>query len=199
MKLIRETNLREFADSFWKRQADKSCSNDAEALSNIQQGGPALKWHVNLYPYKLPKLVNDLLLLEKIETGYELNELMIYDRMLCDDWMKKRFGDLLPKTRRLGHLAEFFLSRGYFEKDWPDTQAKLFKEWKDKSSLEGLIDEAKGLPLVQMTWPGEYEIVDGWGRLLAMAALLRKGLEFSPFKCFVATRKTRADERAASQ
>jgi hypothetical protein len=93
-----------------------------------------------------------------------------------------------PYTRRLEQLADTFIMQGYFNIMWPDTQSKCYHTWKDKSLLEGVIESSER-PLIEMTWTGEYEIVDGWGRLLPFTALLQKGFKFYPFECFLATRK----------
>ena len=42
--------------------------------------------------------------------------------------------------------------------------------------------------LIECVRPGEYEIVDGWGRLLPFVALLRQGYDFHPVESFVAWR-----------
>ena len=42
--------------------------------------------------------------------------------------------------------------------------------------------------LIECVRPGEYEIVDGWGRLLPFVALLRQGYDFHPVESFVACR-----------
>ena len=192
MKEIKASSLTEFAESFWKRQKDKNDRNDRVAVTDFKKKGDELRWVVNLYPYKLPNPMNDVVRVVEIETKEELDELLIHDGLQKDSWMINRCLVPCPKTRRLGALADYFICKGYFETDWPDTQLKVFKEWKGKDSVKDLINDQQGLPLIEMTWPGQYEIVDGWGRLLAMAALVRSKVSFHPFTCFLATRDNTA-------
>jgi hypothetical protein len=84
-------------------------------------------------------------------------------------------------------MAQLALERKYFESDRDDRQVKLYKEWKDRESLDGFIRDQE-YPLLEQTWERELEIVDGWGRLHAMSALIRRPREFKPFKAFVASR-----------
>ena len=162
--------------------------NDCAALQDIDHSGDPLAWLVNLYPYKLPQPYNEVIQLVTIEAKEEMNSFLVHHYMLNDGWMTERCLVPCPKTRRLGDLAALGVSTKYFETDRPDTQVQIFKEWKQKSSLEGLI-EKHGRPLVELTWPNEYEIVDGWGRLMTMSAMLKSGLSFHPFECFVARRQ----------
>jgi|GEM_PF-2733201 len=190
MKVIRESSLEEYAELFWKRQKKKDDPNDAEALRDIERSKDFVGWLVNLYPYKLPKPYNDNIQLVKITSSEEMYRFSIHEYMIADKWMVDRCLVPCPKIGRLGVLAVTSLERGYFETKRDDTQIKVFNNWKDQSSIKGvIIGEEHGYPLVEMTWPDEYEIVDGWGRLHAMSALVNKGLSFQPFECMVATRK----------
>lgn len=188
MKAIKQSNLDEFADPFWQRQRLKDDPNDRDALANIDQTGDRLKWLINLYPYKLPHPYNDRVQVVKIEVKDEVNSFLIHDKLPRDKWMVESGVAPCPYTRRLGQLAETFIVRGYFDTQWPDTQSKCYQAWKDRPSLEGVIKSSER-PLIELTGTDEYEIVDGWGRLLPFAALLQKGSKFYPFECFVATRK----------
>ena len=188
MKVIRGSNLEEYANLFWKRQKAKRTDNDRKALDDFDAGVNSVGWLVNLYPYKLPQLYNNEIQLVKIEASTEVDRFLIHHYMITDAWMVERCLVRCPKSRRLGDLAATSLESGYFDTGRPDTQIEVFNKWKERSSIEGLIEEY-GYPLVEMSWPNEYEIVDGWGRLHAISALLKKGLSFQPFDCFVATRK----------
>ena len=188
MKGVQSSNLQEYATQFWKRQKAKCDDNDRDAIKDIDAGGNPIGWLVNLYPYKLPQPGNDEIRIFTIEASMEMDELLIHHSMIADAWMVERCLICCPKTRRLGDLTSTSLKRGYFETRKPDTQIKIVDEWKSQSSVEGII-ENYGMPLLEMTWPDEYEIVDGWGRLHAMSALVKRGLSFKPFNCFVAMRK----------
>lgn len=179
MRVIKHSNLDEFADQFWQRE---------RAKRRVEDTVNRLKWLVNLYPYKLPHPYNDSVQVVEIETEDEVNNFLVHDYLPRDNWMVERGLTPCPYTRRLGRIADTFIERGYFDTPWPgDTQSKCYREWEGRPSLEGVIKSSER-PLIEMTWADEYEIVDGWGRLLPFAALLRRGLKFYPFECFVATR-----------
>jgi hypothetical protein len=91
-----------------------------------------------------------------------------------------------PRTRRIGDLANLALQVHYFDTSRSDTQFRLYSQWRGRTSIEGIIEE-HGRPLIELTWPNEYEIVDGWGRVMAISALINSGLDFYPFECFLAT------------
>ncbi|TAK06068.1 MAG: hypothetical protein EPO39_09745 [Candidatus Manganitrophaceae bacterium] len=188
MKVIRKSSLNEYAKQFWKRQRQdtKRTDKDEPALADIDKGGDPISWLANIYPYKLPQPFNDKIELVKFETLEELDSLLIHDYMISGEWMQDR--DLVPtsKTRRLGDLAALALERRYFETERPDTQITLFKTWKEKANLNSFIDN-NSLPLVEGTGECCYEIVDGWGRLHAMTALVKRGMTFEPFNCFIAS------------
>jgi hypothetical protein len=187
MKLVRESSLEEYARQFWQRQSKKRTPDDLPALRNIESGGDPVNWLVDLYPYKLPKPCNAIVQIVMIETPSEAERLLLHDYMIKDDWTVERCLVPCPKTRRLGKMVTTALEKNYFETGRSDTQIRIYEEWSSKTTTSGLILE-DGLPLIEMTWPAEFEIVDGWGRLHALLALVRKGLSFEPFKCFAASR-----------
>jgi hypothetical protein len=196
MQLVRESSLNEYAQQFWRRQSGKKTRDDEPALSDIGKGGSPVSWLANIYPYKLPQPFNDKIDLVKFETPEELNSLLIHYSMIRDNWMLERCLVPCTNTRRLGDMAAIALERKYFETSHSDTQIKLFQRWKSKTTLTGVI-EPDSYPLVENTWAQEQEIVDGWGRLHAMSALLKQGLPFEPFDCFVA-RRTRIEPVASA-
>src|SRR3990172_9818826 len=124
MRIIRQSNLDEFAGQFWKRQQTKHNPKDKEALADIEKNGGQLKWLVNLYPYKLPHPNNNCVQVVEIETKDEINSFLIHDYLPCDKWMVERGVVPFPYTRRLGQLAETFIKRSYFHIQWDDTQNK---------------------------------------------------------------------------
>jgi len=186
MKVAHASSLQDYARQFWQRQSGKCTPNDVPALQNITAGGDTVAWLANLYPYKLPQPYNALIQVAVIESAAEAERLMIHDYMIKDNWMIDRCLIPCPKSRRLGDMVTTAIARKYFETDWSDTQVRIYKEWCDKTTTRGLIRD-DGLPLIEMTWPNEFEIIDGWGRLHALLALVKKGLSFEPFKCFVAS------------
>jgi hypothetical protein len=184
MKLLRESSLKEYAKQFWERQRNKATLDDQPALQDIDVGGDPISWLVDLYPYKLPKPCNVIVQIVMIETLSEAERLLLHHRNINDEWMVKRGLVPSPKTRRLGKLVATALERNYFQTGENGTQLKIYKEWRDKKTVSGLMNER---PLIEMTWPNEFEIVDGWGRLGALLALVRNDCSFEPFECFAAS------------
>jgi len=188
MKLIAQSRLADYAKAFWDRQRAKSCHDDRRALREIDSGSSGVAQLVDLYPYKLPSPTNARIEIAELERAEELDSLLIHDYMLGDDWMNERSIHPNPKSRRLCHLADTCLDIGYFRSHRSDQQTRVFLECRKQGTLEGFV-ESLGMPLIEEKWPNEYEIVDGWGRLLPMAALIRSGIGFHPFRCFVASQK----------
>lgn len=188
MRQVRESNLEEYARQFWQRQSKRATPDDLPAVRDIESGGDPTRWLVNIYPYKLPKPCNDVVHIVMIETCAETDALLLHDYMIKDAWTVERCLVPCPKNRRLGSMVTVAIERNYFDEDRADTQIKLYNDWRTKTTTSGLITD-DGLPLIEMTWPGEFEIIDGWGRLHALSALVRKGLSFEPFKCFAAARE----------
>jgi hypothetical protein len=186
MKFVRDSTLREYARLFWKRQNQKPNADDRPALEDLQSGGDPLGWLVNLYPYKLPKPCNGVIQVVSLDAVSEIDRFLIHDYMIRDKWMVDRCLVPCPKTRRLGDMVTTAIERQYFQTSRDDTQVRIYTEWSQKTTIHGLIEQY-GAPLIEMTWPDEYEIVDGWGRLHAISALVRSGLEFEPFECYVAS------------
>jgi hypothetical protein len=187
VQLVREVSLEEYARQFWDRQRGKNDRRDDAAFSAIAKGENPVNWLANSYPYKLPQPINTRIDLMRFEISEELDGLLIHEYMVQDAWMVERCLVPCQKTRRLGDMAAIALDRGYFEANQSDTQAKLFQEWRQKASLKGFVDVGS-YPLAEVTWANVLEIVDGWGRLHAMAALVRRGIPFEAFDCFIARR-----------
>jgi hypothetical protein len=187
MRLIEKSSLDAYALQFWQRQKQKHDPNDGLAISGIERGESRVSWLANIHPYKLPKPYNVTIELVEVQAADELDRLLIHDYMARDNWMVERCLVPCQKTRRIGDMAQLALERKYFESDRDDRQIKLYKEWKDKDSLDGFIGDQE-YPLLEQTWEHELEIVDGWGRLHAMSALIRRPRDFRPFKALLASR-----------
>jgi hypothetical protein len=141
------------------------------------------------YRYKLPDVRNDVVCIVQVETREELDGLLVHDYVPCDDWMRAR--DMVPNpyTRKLGQLARTFLDRGYFATPRSDRQYLHFCTWRRTGSLTHAIgpEDRPLIEAVELAGKREYEIVDGWGRLLPLAALLCEGLAFRAFEAFLAS------------
>lgn len=187
MEIVGESSLKEYAKNFWERQKTKKESNDSVALANIERGDDPLKWLRDMYSYKLPRLCNDTVKIAKLNKE-DVESLLIHDYMPNDKWMQERKVVPEPYTRRLKNLADTFINRGYFDAtNWVgDKQKKYYNEWKERHSLRNVFSEK---PLIECVGAGDYEIIDGWGRLLPFVVLLNQGRSFQPVECFVALRK----------
>jgi hypothetical protein len=150
MKLIRESNLAEYAGQFWNRQRAKNDPNDRSAIEDLDKGGDPLSWLVNLYPYKLPNVSNQVIEVVEVETAEEMDRFLLHEHNVTDQWMVDRCLVPCPITQRIGDLAKLALQRGYFEIKRNDTQYKIYSEWRAKRSTQGLI-EKHGRPLIERT------------------------------------------------
>lgn len=181
-----DSTLANYAKQFWERQATKATIDDKPALTDIANGGDPVGWLANIYPYKLPRPTNSRIRIATLEAPEDIGAVLIHEGMLKDEWTTTRCLTPCPKSRRIADMVTTALERKYFDTDRDDTQIKLFNHWKTKDTLTGFIDD-NSLPLIELTWPNQFEIVDGWGRLHAFLALVRLGKPFSPVQAFIAS------------
>ncbi|GBE04928.1 hypothetical protein BMS3Abin10_00547 [bacterium BMS3Abin10] len=187
MKTVSQSSLRKYANHFWQRQKAKDDPKDKIAIEDIEKGADPVPWLRDLYSYKLPHHKNGIINIVIFESRQEVENLLIHEYMLCDDWMRER--NLLPPpdTTTLGGLARTFLDRGYFSVPRNDRHYRYFHNWQSIGSLNNVISREER-PLIEAVGDGKHEIVDGWGRLLPFVALLHKGLAFHPFESFLASK-----------
>jgi len=186
MKVLRKSTLEEYALHFWARQETKNDPKDRDALTDIKAGGDPVTQLERRYDYKLPHRDNTVIRIALLDQK-DVQYLFIHDYMPGDDWMRIRGLVPDPYTRRLWDLAGMFIKRGYFHGEWIDRQREHYDNWKCKGSLQNVIAGSERT-LIQCVRPEEYEIVDGWARLLPFTVLLRQGREFQPIETFVAWR-----------
>lgn len=185
MKLIKESSLGEYAQHFWNRQRNKKNPQDKDALADIEKGGDPRWWLWKKYDYKLPRSDNDIVAIVSLDDRKEVESLLIHKYMVDDEWMQTSKLVPEPKTRVLRDLAKIAIDRGYFSSGcWNNTHHLYYRKWTEKGSLENVI-KGDEKPLIESVGPNEYEIVDGWGRLLPFVALLQK-YPFHSIECFVA-------------
>ena len=193
MKTVRESSRGEYALAFWLREHSKDLNQDGRRdRENV--GNAALDLLNQKHHYKLPQVAgNDLTRIVLLDRE-EVESLLIHKDMLdhpeCGIWIRDRIQPA-PKTRRLKDLAEIFLDHEYFEKEtWKkDAQYQHYRDWKALRTLERVLVGAER-PLIECLPSGEYEIVDGWGRLLPfMALMIKERLPFSPVEAFLACRQ----------
>lgn len=185
MRLLSESSLREYAEHFWRRQRGKLDPNDIETLWAIDVGADPVALLRSRYVYKLPQPYNDSVSIVLITRWDEVKNLLVHDYLPNDGWMREREIVPHPFTRKLGDLATICLERGYFCTPRRDRPIQYFKEWQSRASLANVLS-IEERPLIEADGFGQYEIVDGWGRLLPFAALIIQGLAFEPFQIFLA-------------
>ena len=193
MKMIRQSSLGEYAEHFWRRERPKDNQKNRSAFSEIDAGCNKVKSLEKYYPYKLPFGISDPAKVSveiwHFEVQEDVESLLVHKGILCDDWMKDRKLVPDPFTQRLGDLAKTFSRRGYFsDSRWSgDGHFKNFQKWVSKNSLQNAID-SKEKPLLEKIGESEFEIVDGWGRLVPFVALVHEHMQFFPFETFVASK-----------
>lgn len=195
MEHVRNSNLREYASQFWYRELYKGnrtfrCSTSGktnqDAFQAVYWGEDPALWLGNLHPYKLPacreRCVVDV---ERLERS-DLENLVIPGRLLDDKWFTIEARIVPnPRSNRLFDLARTANERDYFSKNYDHTQIKCHRQWRGRGSLDGAITEDT-MPLIELKESGEYEIIDGWGRLLPYEALVQRGFCYAPVPVFVA-------------
>ena len=185
MRFIAKSSLAEYAHQFWVRESDKNNRNGIEIAARVQNGEDPIAFLREKHPYKLPNPKNQSVSVSELETADEVAELIVHDYMPNDRWMRERGLVPDPLSRKLGVLAQTCLDRGYFTSQWNDRQIAYYREWHSKDSIQDVIARDQ-LPLLEFTESGEIEIVDGWGRLLPVAALLAEGFDYEPIPVFFA-------------
>jgi len=202
MKIKIKTHLREYASNYYYREDQKQNAKGQEIWKEIQAGADPIQCMKRSkddggHEYKLPREDNDIVVVAVLDAQADVEGLMIQkiDGWVSDEIAKcvERNPDLKPgSSRRLGDLAATFLNGGYFAQHYDaakhqpnHTQLKCYNSWKKGKSLEGVLKDREK-PCIQYVAPGDYEILDGWGRLLPFAALLKEGFPFHPVETFLA-------------
>jgi hypothetical protein len=188
MTFSADSTIEEYARQFWRRERDKGNQNGIQTFAAIERGADAVAFLREKHSYKLPRLNNSFVRIAVFTSRDEIEDLLIHDYMPNDNWMKERNLTPQPFTQRLGTLARICLERGYFASQHNDRQIRNYREWKARGTLRNVI-AMEERPLVEVTESGATEIVDGWGRLLPVAALLLQGLPFAPIQVFHASPK----------
>ena len=188
MKIIRDSSLDEYARHFWQRQRAKDVPGDKDAVNDIDKGGDPRWWLWKKYSFKLPRPDNGVMRIALLDQE-EVEALLIHEYMVDDGWMHASNLVPEPKTRVLRDLAKIAIGRGYFSSGcWNNNHHIYYHQWRLKGSLKNVI-KSDEKPLVESVGPNEYEIVDGWGRLLPFVTLLQEGYSFHPIECFVASQR----------
>lgn len=194
MRVLRESSLHEYARGFWERESRKN-PNGRRVWEDIATRGVdpvrMLERPENEggHRYKLPRPENTVVRVALIENKDEMEALLVHRGMPHDKWMQERRLEPASDTRKLGDLAKVFVERAYFERaDADGTQVKCYRAWKKESTLKNAVT-GDGKPLIEHNGIGEFEIVDGWGRLIPFVALLQQGFQFYPVEVFVAYRE----------
>jgi hypothetical protein len=187
MEIIRDSSLHELSRQFWEREARKN-QNGKDVLANIEAGGDAYEWLKEKHDYKLPRNSNNIVKIARLARDDVGALLMREDTVNGENaWARKRGLVPDPFTQVLSKLASMALSRAYFTKcQENDTQLKNYHEWRQRSTpaLKDVITGSERCS-IQLVVPDQYEIIDGWGRLLPFEALLQEGHEFQPVEVFL--------------
>jgi hypothetical protein len=189
LELVRESSLEEYARHFWSRQERKEAARDREPLDDIALGGDPVWWLGKTYPSKVPRSENDLVRVVRLNRE-EVEAIRLPGYALDDRWMELHGLVPVPRSTRMADLAARALEQGFFQETRPrlrSSQHSYYDEWKRAGYLREALD-GRDLPLIQRVRPGEYEIVDGWGRFLPFAALMLEGLPFAAVITFAADR-----------
>lgn len=182
--------LTTYADDFLKRERRKNTKFKQGCLTNLGVLYKELK-------YKLPfngevEECDMSLSLVKLERC-EILELLIPKHIFNDKFMqdmglqigKEEANSRQASLRELANIgikAGGFFSTGF--KGERRRQHVYYERWRESGTLEScLVDEEP--PLIQLEGDS-YTIVDGWGRLLPMAALILEDIVFSPVEVYLA-------------
>jgi hypothetical protein len=189
MKIIRRSSLQEYARHFLENEKYKD-EQKAKVFEDVQRSPDPLSWlKANEFGYKLPKEQYSEVFVVRIESLAELERFRIYDRMVSasDPWMQDQHLSPDPLKPYIGALADYFLDVDYFGTPRCNSaQYKRYHEWKPRPHLTGAISSS-AMPLIRGRIDSEFKIIDGFGRLLAYAALCKEGFTFAEFECFLAT------------
>ncbi len=185
MKMQAQCSLADYARQFWERQRGKKDPKDDVALRALCADADRVLLLRNSYSYKLPRAENSNVAVVVLTEASEVQDLLVHDYLPTGSWMRDRGIVPEPYTRRLGDLAGVCLRRGYFCSSRSDRQVEYFKRWAAAGSLANALT-SDSRPLIEAVGEHEYEIVDGWGRLLPFAALISTGSRFEPFEAFLA-------------
>jgi hypothetical protein len=186
MEIIRESNLEEVAHGFWERQATKD--NRARlVLAEINAGANPYELLRREYSFKAPP-ENSIVSIARLNRDDVGALIMRKDTVNGNnDWAKERGLVPEPFTQILSGLATWARSCRYFiECDKNDTQLKKYREWRQrpKPALMGVIIDSERCSIKKIGLD-QYEIIDGYGRLLPFEALLHEGYEFHPVEAFL--------------
>jgi hypothetical protein len=187
MEIIRDSDLNELAHEFREREARKTQSGK-DALAKIKTWDDAYRLLKEKHRYKLPADLNSAVKVAFLNR-FEVAALVMRKDTVDGDnaWAKSRGPVPEPFTQILSELASVAIGRGYFiNYKEPDTQLKKYTAWKQRPppQLEGAIVGTDKCS-IQLISSGQYEIIDGWGRLLPFEALLQQGCELHPMEAFV--------------
>jgi hypothetical protein len=192
-----ESSLKQYAEHFWKREKLKFGGGTVSVeVGEFERGGDPVtlltKWHPDKLPFERASGIH--VELHELSLA-DLETLTIHTRIVDDSWMLVRGLVPSPPTCLLKDLAAHFRFVGFFERNDElarDTgQWKHYRRWAEKpkdNALRRALNQDS--PMIQVNEGTAMEIVDGWGRLLPLLALVQEGFTFDPFPSYVATTAT---------
>jgi hypothetical protein len=186
MEFIEDSTLTDYAVHFWRRERKKHLAgSDAAQKAETAFSNPVacLQEH---HKFKLPYIENGRMRIARLNRD-DIERLLIHDYMPSGQWMKDHGLVPDPYTRNLKELADVVVKRGYFERlESKEVPQAHYREWQSRGTLRNAIS-CEDRVLIECAGRGEYEIVDGWGRLLPFMALVISGYDCFDVEAFVAT------------
>jgi hypothetical protein len=185
--IIGNSSLDELARQFWEREAKKHPHH--EDVLAIQAGADPYKLLKTRHDYKLPRDHNNIVKIARLNRD-ELGALEMRKDTVDENnqWAVPRGLVPEPFTQVLSGLASWALGKGYFDNcDKNDGQLKHYRDWKYRArpALRDAITGFNERCSIQLVGSDQYEIIDGYGRLLPFEALLQQGYEFHPVEVFL--------------
>lgn len=184
MQIIRDSSLDEYARHFWTKEQKKNGASLAPGIDPLRQ--LSLPREQGGHRYKLPSDLDKPVKIAILDQN-DVEALLIHDYMMHDRWMTDRLLVAAPPSRVLRDLAQIAIAGGYFQDArwrW-DKQVQHYYKWQGQGFLANAITGDEKV-LIECMAPEQFEIIDGWGRLLPFMALMLQGYQFQPVECFVA-------------
>ncbi|WP_050025300.1 hypothetical protein [Verrucomicrobium sp. BvORR034] len=189
MTILDHSTVQEYARQFWRRESEKGNQDGIHTFADIERGADPVEALRVKHSYKLPRPRNSHVCIAAFTSREEIENLLVHEYMPNDKWMQERELVPSPFTQRLGTLARICLDRGYFTSQRDDRQIRHYRNWKKKGLRDVIRNDER--PLVEVSDSGNIEIVDGWERLLPIAAILLEGLAFETIQVFHASPSTK--------
>src|SRR5688572_1217855 len=139
MRLVRNTDIIEYAQQFWRRERDKQEPNTLDIFEAIYGGADPVAMLKKHHGDKMPRKQNVCISVALITSREEVDSLLVREYAVKDAWMRERGLVPEPLTQKLGELAAMCLQRGYFTSARKDRPIRHFNSWQWRGTAAGLI------------------------------------------------------------